>query len=118
MALHEAAELLGCTVPELQRRVSYRELSDWLLYLDGKQRKREKIEYYFAELIVMLGAFHGADIDIDDVLLDWEAEADSPAAAPDPVELGYAMARSFGAMIVREQANGEKYIDGLSDRKN
>ena len=62
MALHEAAELLGCTVPELQRRVSYRELSDWLLYLDGKQRKREKIEYYFAELIVMLGAFHGADI--------------------------------------------------------
>lgn len=106
MSLHETAEILNCTVHELKQRISYREFSDWILYLDGKTRRREKFEFYFAELIMMLGLFHGVDLDIDDVLIDWDNEQNE--TAPDPVSLGYAMARSFGAVILEDNGNGKK----------
>lgn len=85
---------------ELRERLSGREFADWRLYLAEKERRREKLEYYFTELILLLGSFHGVEIDPEEVLIDWNAEEKEPAAPPDPLALALALARNLGAIVI------------------
>ena len=86
---------------ELRERLSGREFADWRLYLAEKERRREKLEYYFTELILLLGSFHGVEIDPEEVLIDWDISGEAePPHAPDPLTLALALARNLGAIVI------------------
>lgn len=93
------AALLHCTVPELRGRISRRELADWRLFLEEHERKIEKLDYYFTRLCVLLGAFHGVEIEPEDVLIFYEKSAEPPAAL-EPVTLALTLARNLGAIVI------------------
>lgn len=75
----------------------------WINYLDIKQRRLEKVEYYLAQLTVVVSKIVGMDLEAEEVLIDWDAvekgDADGPAKIP-PAELALALARGVGAIII------------------
>ena len=75
----------------------------WINYLDVKQRRLEKVEYYLAQLTMVVSKIAGMDLEAEEVLIDWDAvekgDTDGPAKIP-PAELALALARGVGAIII------------------
>lgn len=61
------------------------------------------MEYYLAQLTVVVAKVVGMDLEAEEVLIDWDAvengDADGPAKIP-PEELALALARGVGAIII------------------
>nr|DAF26856.1 MAG TPA: Minor tail protein T [Caudoviricetes sp.] len=102
------AEISGeLNIKAIRERLSYPEIVGWQTYLAEKQKNIEKTEYYLAQLTATVLCLFGGDVDVEDLLIDWEAGSGEPVKIEmDELALNYA--RGVGAIIVdkRKQVHG------------
>lgn len=102
------AEISGeLNIKAIRERLSYPEIVGWQTYFSEKQKNIEKTEYYLAQLTAAVLCLFGGDVDVEDLLIDWEAGSGEPVKIEmDELALNYA--RGVGAIIVdkRKQVHG------------
>ena len=70
-------------------------------FLNQKQRQLDKVEYYLAQLTLVVAAICGEELDVEDVLIKWDAEPQPlETVTLSPEELALTLARNLGAIII------------------
>lgn len=70
-------------------------------FLNQKQRQLDKVEYYLAQLTLVVAGICGEELDVEDVLIKWDAESEpAETTIVSPEALALALARNLGAIII------------------
>lgn len=114
--MYELAAVCGePRIDRLRERLTGPELAGWINFLNQKQRQMDKTEYYLAKLILEVAAICGEELEVEDVLINWDAasEPERTATLP-PLSLALALARNLGAVIIdnRENDHGKNGTSG------
>lgn len=116
--MYEIAATTGtASVAELRQKLSYGELAQWEAFFENRLKRRDKLEYYLAQLTMYCATFFGADVDAEELFIDWDGEAAKPVEM-EPREMAMLLAGAFGAEIVdlRGERSDGKSINGNADR--
>ena len=94
------AEISGeLRIDVIRERLSYPEIAGWQAYLAEKQKNVEKVEYYLAQLTVVILGLFGGEVDVRDLLIDWDATVEKTFKIG-MEELAIAYANGVGAEII------------------
>lgn len=109
--MHQIAEIGGVLkVDDIEKMLNYEQLKKWFIYLNEKEKRFGKIDFYFAQLTCMVSALFGGDSDPQNYLIE---NAASAPVKVDQSKMMYALAAATGATIkyVDEQGNPVKWQD-------
>lgn len=89
------AEIIGCSVEELDNRLANEEFVQWIAYLKKKDERFEKWEWYAAQIAYMVAASSGAK---GIKLKDFTIQSQAPRRVK-PMALLHTIAQAFGAKV-------------------
>jgi len=109
--MHQIAEIGGILrVNDIEKILTYEQLKKWFIYLNEKEKRFGKLDFYFAQLTCAVSAIFGGDCDPENYLID---KAASAPVKVDQNKMMFALAAATGAKInyVDEMGNPVKWQD-------